>query len=230
MAKFGIIISDQKVFRNDLIVFDFKKSYFTPDETPAAPSLEFSADNTTWYDVSSKKEISWRFSTAGNQTIYLRMTSTTSGDQTFTYQVEVIDTAAQNLFSQDSDLIGYEPDIMKWLPKYWSSWNIIHLRAQEYILNFLREKAIYAEDGTDYKRDEIQNIDEVRDWSSALALYYIFSGTSNSTSDVFKEKSKQYEEIANTRAAKARISLDYNKNLENDDPQEDLRSVILRRA
>lgn len=229
MAKFGIIISDQRVFAGDLIVFDFKKSYFTPDEVPAAPSLEFSADNTNWIDVSSKKEISWKFNVAGGQTIYLRMTSN-EGDQTFTYLVDVLDLSEKNLFSSDVDLIGYEPEILKWLPKYWSSWNIVHLRAQEYILNVLRERAIYNVDGEPYKADDIQNVSEVRDWSAALTLYYIFSGTSNASNDVFKEKSKQYEEIANARATAARISLDYNKNLESDDEKQDLRSVRLVRG
>jgi hypothetical protein len=119
---------------------------------------------------------------------------------------------------------------MKWLPKRWNSWNLIHLRAQDYILNTLSERRVLDKDGNAYTKDDIHEKKEVRDWSAALVLRYIFSGISNADNDVFKAKADQYDEIESARASTARLSLDYNKNSLPDDPQEDLRSIELRRA
>jgi hypothetical protein len=55
MAKFGYVLSDKKVFAGELMQFDFKKSTFTPDETPSVISHEFSIDNTTWINVTPTK-------------------------------------------------------------------------------------------------------------------------------------------------------------------------------
>ena len=196
---------------------------------PSVISHEFSIDNVTWINVTSSKDITWMFSVVGNQTIYLRLTSTT-GSQVSQKTIEVLDLTAQKLFSNDTDIAAYEPDILKWLPKQWSSWNVIHLRAQNHILSNLLEKRIVSESGANYTKDDIQNILEVKDWSACLALHYIFEGTSNADNDVFKEKSKYYEEMAHKHASLARLSLDYNKNAVADDPKEDMRSIELVRA
>lgn len=230
MAKFGIIISEDKVFAGDLIYFNFKKAGFTPDEVPSVISHEFSIDNVTWINVTQKKEITWMFSIVGNQTVYLRLTSA-SGSSVSQKTFQVLDLTAQKLFSTDTDLAGYEADVMKWLPPQWSSWNIIHLRAQDHILNLLQEKRILSETGAAYTKDDISNKQEVKDWASTLALYYIFKNISNADNDVFKDKAKEYEDLSQKHASLARLSLDYNKNaIADDDPVEDMRSVELRRA
>jgi hypothetical protein len=169
------------------------------------------------------------FSAVGNQTIYLRLTSTLSS-QTSQKTIQVLDVAAQKLFSTDTDLVADEPDIMKWLPKTWSSWNLVHLKSQEYILNLLSEKRILSELGIAYTKDDIQNKAEVRDWSVALTLHYIFKGLSNAEDDVFKVKATDYFNVAQERASTARLSLDYNKNAVDDDEDTDMRSIELRRA
>lgn len=230
MAKLGIIISEDKVFAGDLIYFNFKKSGFTPDEAAAVISHEFSIDNTNWINVTQKKDIAWMFSVTGNQTIYLKLTSTT-GSETFQKTITVLEIAAQKLFSNDTNIAAFEPDIMKWLPPQWSSWNIIHLRAQDHILNILAEKRIVSQSGAAYTKDDISNRQEVRDWASTLALYYIFYSISNADNDVFKDKAKDYEELSQKHASTARLSLDYNKNaIADDEPTEDLRSIELVRA
>lgn len=229
MARFGFILSDSKVFQGDLIQFDFTKSTFNGGDIPEPVSHEFSVNNTDWTNVTQTKKIEWVFNDPGFQTVYLRLTSN-FGSEVFQIIIEVLDLVDAKLFTTDFDLIGYEPDIMKYLPKKWSSWNIIHLRAQDYILNLLTEKAITDKDGKSYTKDDINDKKEVRDWAAALVLRYIFSSTSNADKDVFKAKADDYDEIENERASRARISLDYNKNSTNDDPTEDLRSIELRRA
>ena len=211
MAKFAIITCEDKVFQGDKIQFDFTKSVITPDETPAVISHEFSADGLSYVNITPTKMIDWVFLVPGAQTIYFRHTSNV-GSQISTKSITILDLAAQKLFSTDTDLVAYEPEIIKWLPKKWSSWNIIHLRAQDYILNLLREKRILDVKGNSYTKDDIFDRSEVRDLSAALVLRYIFSGTSNSSDDVFQKKSDEYDELVSTREAAMSIKLDFNKN------------------
>lgn len=230
MPRFGKILCEDKTFVNDKITFDFSKSIITPDETPAVISHEFSIDNITWINVTSTKSIDWLFNTIGIKSIYLRLTST-SGSDVSTRTVSILNLSAQNLFSSDSDLSAYEPEIMKWLPKKWSAWNLIHLRAQEYIMNMLRERSIFDKNNTPYVVADIFDLTEVKDLSVALVLRYIFSGTSNASDDVFKKKSDYYDELVSTRSAKATIKLDFNKNSVADDHEiTDLRSIEIRRG
>lgn len=229
MAKFQIIQSEDKVFQGDKINFDFSKSVITPDETASVISHEFSIDNTNWINITPTKNIDWVFDTLGDQTIYFRHTSDV-GSQVAMKTISVLDLVSQKLFSNDFDLVAYEPDIIKWVPKKWSSWNLVHLRAQDYIVNMLREKRIFDHLGNAYTKDDIFNILEVKDLSVALVLRYIFSGTSNSSDDVFKRKSDEYDKLVSQRASAASIKLDYNKNTVSDENEtEDLRSIEIRR-
>lgn len=229
MAKFGFILSDSKVFQGDLIQFDFSKSTFNGADIPQTVSHEFSINGTDFVNVTDKKQISWVFNDSGPQPIYLTLNSSL-GSELFTTSIEVLDIVDAKLFTTDFDLVAYEPDIMKYLPKKWSSWNIIHMRAQDYIINYLSEKAILDKFGNAYTKDDIRDIKEVKDWSSALVLRYIFNTISNADNDIFKSKSDEYEEIANARGSRARINLDHNKNSKTDDEVQDLRSVEVNRA
>ncbi len=108
-----------------------------------------------------------------------------------------------NLFSNDSDLVQHEPDILKYLPDGKSSYKYAHRRSQELILKFLDEKGY-----TDIYKDKllidaIVDVDEVREWSIFLTLRLIYQGIKNATDDVFSEKVKDYhseEKVARNRA------------------------------
>ena len=211
MAKFAIITCEDKVFQGDKIQFDFTKSVITPDETAAAISHEFSIDGVTYINITPTKMIDWVFTVAGPQTVYFRHTSNL-GSQVSMKTIAILDLALQKLFSTDTDLVAYEPEIIKWLPKKWSSWNFIHLRAQDYIINLLREKRILDKNGSAYTKDDIFDRSEVRDLSAALVLRYIFSGTSNASDDVFQKKSDEYDELVSERESTMCVKLDFNKN------------------
>lgn len=230
MAKFGIIISDEKVFSGDIIELDFNRSSFTPDETPEAISHEFSIDQTNWINVTQQRKIVWSFNSVGLKTVYLRLTST-SGSEVFSKSINVLDLAAQKLFSKDQDLANVEPEIMKMLPKKWSSWNLMHLAAQEKIINLIREKGWKSWSGVAYTKDDFLNVSEVKEWSIAIALELAYFNISNASNDVFMEKSKYYASLVNAREANARIKLDYNKNTVADkDEEATFNTVGLSRA
>jgi hypothetical protein len=99
-----------------------------------------------------------------------------------------------SLFSNDSDLVQHEPDILKYLPDGKNSYKYAHRRAQELILKFLDEKGYTDIYEDKLLLDAIVDIDEVREWSIFVTLRLIFQGLRNATDDVFSEKAKDYLE------------------------------------
>lgn len=232
MAIFGVIKCDDNVFTGDKIRFDVSESFVTPDETLATPiSHEISVDGgVSWYNITAKKMVDWIFTSAGNKTITLRITAL-SGSQTFTKSVTVLDLTTAKLFSKDFDLYQHEPEIDQYLPKKWSSWNMIHKRAQDWIIDFLDEKGIFNENGAKYTVNDLHDLQQVKQLSTYKTLEFIFEGNSNVVGDIFSIKAAKYKELSNTKASRSQLSLDYNANGVNDDSQErtNLHTVVIKR-
>lgn len=210
---FGIIKSDDKVFTGDNLRVDVSKSFLAPGLTIATVGLEVSFDSgVTWFDVTAKKYIDWIFSTAGAKTIQLRMTTTAPSTQTFTKTVDCLDLTAQSLFSNDSDLYQYETEIDQYLPKKWSSWNLIHLQAQEWIMDWLDQKRIYNENNVKYVVADLLDKQEVKQLSVAKVLELIFESNINIPGDLFTQKRDKYKELVADKAARSTVTLDYNDN------------------
>lgn len=232
MAKFGIIKSDDKVFTGDKVRVDVSESFATPDETLATISHEISTDaGVSWYNITQKKMIDWIFTSAGTKTFTFRFT-TSAGSQLFTKDVTVLDLTAQKLFSNDNDLYKYEPEIDQYLPKKWSGWNLVHLEAQKYIMDWLDEKRIFNVNGAKYTVNDLMDKDQVRQFSLFKTLEFIFEGNVKVVGDLFSIKRDHYRQLANEKAARSQLSLDFNANGLNDDSQErtDLHSVGVMRA
>mgnify|MGYP000591345214 CR=1 FL=1 len=211
MSIFGIIKSDDKVFTGDKFRIMVNESFLAPALTFATKSHEISLDNgVTWYDVSSKKQLDWVFDAAGTQTISLRISTTEPSSATVTKEIEVLDITTQNLFSNDHDLYVLEPDIDKYLPKSWSSWNLIHLKAQEYIMDWLNEKRIFKQDGSSFAPSDLLEKQEVKQFSVAKALEFIFEGNSNVVGDISSVKRDKYKLMANEKASRSQLALNYN--------------------
>lgn len=234
MSIFGIIKSDDVVFSGDKIRIDASESFLAPNLTFATVSHEVSVDGgATWYNITGpKKYVDWIFSTSGTKTISLRLSTTEPASEIFTKDITVLNLATANLFSNDSDLYQYETDINQYLPKKWSSWNLIHLAAQKHIVDWLDEKRIFAQDGTKYTQADLLDKSEVRQFSIFKTLELIFASNYTIVGDIFSSKRDKYRELANEKASRAQISLDFNKDTINNDATErtDLLSVIVRRA
>lgn len=210
---FGIIKCDDKVFTGDKLRIDLSESFLTPDQVYAVVSHEVSLDaGATWFNISNKKTIDWLFSSAGTKTITARISTTAPDVQTFTKTITVLDLTAQKLFSSDSELYKYEPEIDQYLPKRWSSWNLVHLKAQEYIMDWLDEKRLFNQDGEKYVVADLLDKDQVKQFATYKALEFIFEANSNVADDLYAQKRNKYLALANEKAAKSQISLDYNKN------------------
>lgn len=233
MAIFGVIKSDDKVFSGDKIRLEVGESFLSPDESFATPiSHEISVDNgLTWYNVTTKKYVDWLFTTAGIKVISLRITTLT-GFQVFTKLIDVLDITTANLFSKDFDLYQYEPEIDQYLPKKWSSWNMVHKRAQDWIIDFLDEKGIFDENGHKYTVADLLDTQQVKQLSVYKTLEFIFEGNSNIVGDLFSIKAEKYRQMSNTKSSRSQLSLDFNANTVNDDSIErtNLHTILVRRS
>jgi hypothetical protein len=231
MSIFGIIKSDDQVFTGDKIRIDVSGSFLAPGLSFATVSHEVSTDGgTTWYNVTAKKSVDWIFTTAGVKTISLRVSTTEPGSAITTKTVTVLNLATQGLFSNDSDLYQQEPEIDEYLPKKWSSWNLVHLSSQKWIMDLLDEKGIFDQDGNKYVVADVLDVEQVRQLSIYKTLETIYEGNSKIVGDLFSIKRDKYRELANTKASRSNLVLDYNKNEAADEGEKtDLHSVVLRR-
>jgi len=232
MSIFGIIKSDDKVFTGDKLRIDVSASFIAPDLTLATISHEISVDaGVTWYNITAKKYVDWVFTTSGTKTISLRINTTLPSSEIFTKDVTVINLSAAGLFSSDFDLYAYEPEIDNYLPKKWSSWNMVHLRAQEWITDMLDEKDIKAHDGSKYTAADILDKQQVKQLSTYKALQFIFDGNSNVAGDLFSIKAAKYMELSNTKASRSQLALDFNKDtIQNSYEKTILHTIIVRRG
>lgn len=231
MSIFGVIKTDDKVFTGDQLRIDVSGSFLAPGSTFATVSHEISLDEgVTWFNVSAKKSADWIFSTAGEQIITLRLTTSTATTQTFTKTVTVIDLTAQKLFSLDSDLYIIEPEIDQYLPKRWSSWNLVHLKAQEYIIDWLDEKKTFKRDGSKYTVNDILDLQEVKQWSTYKTLEFIYEGNSNIVGDISSVKRDKYRTMSDEKASRSQLSLNYSGDDTDTNQRTDLFSVQVVRG
>lgn len=231
MSIFGVIKTDDKVFTGDQLRIDVSSSFLAPGLSFGTISHEISIDEgVAWFNVSAKKTADWIFSTAGEQIITLRLTTSTATTETFTKTVTVIDLTAQKLFSLDSDLYIIEPEIDQYLPKRWSSWNLVHLKAQEYIIDWLDEKKIFKRDGTKYGVNDILDLQEVKQWSTYKVLEFIYEGNSNIVGDISSIKRDKYRAMSDEKASRSQLSLNYSGDVEDTTQRTDLFSVQVVRG
>lgn len=231
MSIFPIIKSDDKVFTGDKIRVDVSQSFLTPGLTLATVGLEVSFDaGATWFDVTTKKYIDYVFSTAGTKTVQARMSTTAPSNAIVSKDITCINIATQSLFSKDSDLYQYETEIDQYLPKKWSSWNLIHLQAQEWIMDLLSEQRIFDENGDKYLVADLLDKQEVKQLSVAKALELIYESNINIPNDLFTQKRDKYKEMVSQKASRSTLTLDFNKNTTSDEGERtDLHSVTLFR-
>lgn len=210
MSIFGVIKCDNKVFTGDKLRVDVSESFLAPSLTFATTSHEVSFDSgTTWYNVTSTKKIDWMFTTSGSKTVSLRLSNTVPANATFTKTVTCLDITTQGLFSTDSDLYKFEPEIDNYLPKKWSSWNLIHLQAQEWIIDWLDESRIYKYTGAKYTVADIMDVQQVKQLSIYKTLEFIFEGNSNIAGDIFSLKRDKYKALALAKLSRGALNLDF---------------------
>ncbi|MBO9665921.1 MAG: hypothetical protein J7501_03840, partial [Bdellovibrio sp.] len=185
MAFFPLIATDRLVFAGEKTRLSCIKS-FVSDGTEAPLKIKPSEDQPQFISITDTKQLDWVYATPGEKVITVEMGEGDDAVQ-ITHTVTVLNASALKLFSTDDDLIPYEPEILSYLPDKWSTFNIVHKVVQDRILDAL-DKAKIWKNGVKLTADDIANVDEVRAWAAAMAMQFIYEGSSNQVGDVFAQK------------------------------------------
>lgn len=142
---------------------------------------------------------------------------TQSGEVTVTQKVYSVN--GDKLFSSDAELRIHEADILKYVPPGRNTFKDVHRRAQEKILAWLDKEGYVDVYGEKYTKAAIVDIDEVKEWSTYLALRLISEGISTGEEDVWSGKAKMYKgyEVEARNRAVLRIDIDQDGDVELDE-------------
>jgi hypothetical protein len=231
---FGHLDREAVVQIKDKTRLDASKSFSPKGEQPIDQvkiSPEVGVDLIAVHGNGNPKEwfLDWEYQTPGTKVIALEIKAGPHTEN-FTYSIEVVTPEADKLFSKDSDLIQFEPDILKWLPAGKSSYNNIHRNAQTLILDWLDSIRVWRTDGTKLTKADLSLSDDLKQLSIYMVLELIFMGISNQVDDVFLNKARAYGQKALLVQGRGRIQADFNGNgtLESSEGA-DLRSFTLVR-
>lgn len=204
------------------------KSYTTPDES-AITLVEIEPEaGSGFVNVTSDRFLDWQYSTDGSKLVTVRIT-TDGSPVTFSKTLAVLSVADDKLFSSDSELLPYEPNLLDWVREGRNSFLDIHRAAQDRILSWLDENRIWDSEGNRLTKDNITDLDEVNDWSKFMTLRLIFEGLSNAIDDIFHQKALRYMEMESKARNRAALRLDRDNDGNTDQIKTDLRSVGLYR-
>lgn len=188
---------------------------YTPDEDGIA-SVEIQPDTGADFYTVTNDYLDWVFTasssaaTNGEATVTFRVTASTSGATPVTEEVtiSVLTASVDNLFSNDADILAYEPDIYDYLRDGRRSWIDKHRAAQGLILDELAAKGYAKNDGTNFTKSDTFS-DDFKKWSTFLVLETIFEELSNATDDIFAAKSNRYQSQKIMAKDRSVLSLDF---------------------
>jgi hypothetical protein len=177
------------------------------DVTGGAP-----LNSSNWY-------LDWQYATAGTKVVQVEVTAGTT--TTYSSTIVVVSAATDALWSSDKDLIGYENQIMKWVPQGRNSWLNVHRKAQVLILDWLDSIRVWKQDGTRLTKADFSVTNDVRQLSAYWTLQLIFEDLSNKPDDIFRFKADSYAELVQAAKNRGRIQADFNDNQTDDGVNED---------
>jgi hypothetical protein len=155
--------------------------------------------------------LDWVYQTDGDKVVTLEVfdgTNTVSETAT----ISVVTAEDDGLWSNDSDLVANEFDILKWLPAGKSSWNNLHRKSQEYILDWLNSIRVWKNDGTKLTKADLPETEDLRQLSKYWTLETIFGQLSNRVDDVFNQKRTQYREMRVSKQSTNWLAIDQDGN------------------
>jgi hypothetical protein len=234
MSIFGNLELEKVVQVGDKTRLDGTKSFITKDEDPITLVEIEPETGAGFVDVTGTTAKDWWldyiYTTSGTKTVSIKIT-TSGAPVTKTFSITALTEAQDNLFSQDSDLIEYEHDILKYVRPGRSSWKDFHRKAQEKILSWLDEKGYVSTDGSKLTKEDFVSVDDVRELSTLWALELIYYNLSNVIGDIFALKSDHYHSKmleARDRAV-IRMDLDNSGQIDSNEFLQPNTSRLLRR-
>ena len=212
---------------NDKTRLDANRTFLSPSSNPIQV-LEIQPEALeNFYNVTTAKYLDWAYPLDGEKVVTLRITTgvdnlTLDTPVEFEYSLEALSEEDDNLFSNDNELTQYEDDILKYIRKGRNSFLDKHRAAQSFIMSELDRRRIVNKDGTRLSKDQIKDIEEVKEWSRFYTLYIIFKGIGNAVDDIFGQKAMSYLKRSQEAQNFAVIRLDMNKDGEIDPREEQL--------
>lgn len=213
MTIFPVIKTEETVQVDDKLRIFANRSFLSKDEAEAT-LVEIEPDTGSGYiDVTGTSSddwyLDWAYSTEGDKTISVRIT-TDGSPVTETKTISCVTEADDKLFSTDQQLFEIDYDILKYLPDGKNSWKYVHRIAQKEILEWLYTNGYTQYGGDRITKAEVLDVDEVSYWSRYIALRFIYHNLSNSIDDIFAQKARMYENWEHKWRTKASLKLDWN--------------------
>ena len=192
-------------------------------------TLEVTADGET-FDVLTEKYLDFVYDTTGEKTISVLAECGGQGHPASNkdFTIQIVSQADEKLFSKDTDIIAFEPDLYQWLPEGKADYRYVHRLAQTRILAKLDEMGIHDEDGEKLTIDDITDITEFTECSKFMVLRLIFESLSNQVGDIFHEKAQRYKDFETAACNRVKIRLDLDNDGEADDKVRNLTRGIFR--
>lgn len=219
MAIFGNLEIESLVQENDKTRLSAIKSFVSKDEAAITlvrikPSASDSFIDVTGSD-SEDWFLDWEYGSEATATVELEIT-TDGAPSTFTKTIDVISEANDLLFSQDSDLIENEDDIMDYLRKGRNSFKDKHRQSQKRIIDTLDRKKIFNEEGKRLEKEDIFGRDEVKQWSTYLTLHIIYKSLIIEPGDNFDSQQSYYANLAAAGESSSVLRFDFDQDGEQD--------------
>jgi hypothetical protein len=219
---------EEKVQVDDKTRIDATKTFISPDEA-AITLFEIEPEASAGFvDVTSDKYLDWSYSTAGDKTATIRVT-TDGSPVTKEVTISVLSASDDKLFSNDKDIISHEVDIYRFLRPGRSTFLDFHRIAQKMILDDLDQRGLTDNQGNRLVKADIYDIEEVKEWSKYLALALIFKSVQSDVDDVYSIKSKGYMDMADRQKTRATLRLDLNADGNVDTRPDFMSSRMVRR-
>lgn len=196
MAVFPYLDVEPTVQVGDRTRIDASKTFFTPN-SGSVVLFEINAGD-GFIDASADQYLDYAFASSGEYVVECRVVTNDSPSAvtgTGTAEITVLTAAQDALWATDSDLKLHEPDILKWVEDGRNTFLNIHRRAKKLMLDYLAREGFRNWDYAPLTTTEVYDVVDVRQWATFTALRLIFEGISNSTEDVFHEKSLRYSDM-----------------------------------
>lgn len=147
----------------------------------------------------------------GTRIVTCTVTDSEGTTATSQQAIQVYTSTGDRLFCSDQDLVTHESDILKWVAPGRASFKNVIRRSQGLIIAWIDEKGYVNAYSRKYKKTDIVDLEEVRQWSIFMSLRLIFEGMSNSVEDVFSIKAKKYEILEQGARQRAILRIDFDE-------------------
>jgi hypothetical protein len=194
MAIFPILENEAVVQVNDKTRLDGSKSFVTQNQS-AISKIEISPNGaaSAYIVVTTDEYLDWQYSSSGTFAPKIRVTAgAASASAAFSSSISVVTSTLDYLFSTDQDLKLHEPDVLKYVQDGRATFKDVHRRAQTIIIKWLDKEGYIDAEAEPFTKADIIDIEEVKQWSTYVALRLIYEGISNSVDDIFAKKAEKY--------------------------------------